>query len=165
MKNKYEEKMKQLGAYYVRDGDPGRLDPSEIKSIEHQIGFRLPDDYAHFLADYGGYAFESYVEFPYLQSYPGGERGMFNVFFGIMPGSSYDLTGNLRTYQGRISSDLLPIGNDPGGNIICLSIVGDDRGAVYFWDHEEEASEGSNAYLIARSFDEFINSLESVEEE
>ena len=164
--NKYEEKMRQLGAYYVGEGQLRRLTQADIQPVEQQLACDLPDDYAEFLADYGCHAFDRYVEFPLKEEYPEGDRGTMNVFFGVMPGSTYDLFYNRRTYKGRIPDILLPIANDIATNIICLSVAGEEKGAVYLWDREEEEDVGegaepgfSNVYLIAESFDEFINSL------
>jgi hypothetical protein len=63
-----------------------------------------------------------------------------------------------------VPAGFLPLAVDPGGNLICLVISGTNTGKVYFWDHEEEVEEGqqpgySNVYLIANSFNEFLNSL------
>lgn len=60
---------------------------------------------------------------------------------------------------------LLPIGHDSLGNLICLGVVGDDAGTVYFWDHEAEADEDEpptwdNLSVIQPSFSAFLKSLE-----
>jgi hypothetical protein len=34
---------------------------------------------------------------------------------------------------------MLPIAHAEGGNLVCLSLGDHDPGAVFFWDHEEEA--------------------------
>ena len=55
-----------------------------------------------------------------------------------------------------------------------ISSKGEDKGKVYFWDSveeedvDEEAGEEpgySNVYLLANSFQEFINSLEKIEDD
>ena len=66
--------------------------------------------------------------------------------------------------QVRMPEELVPIAHDPGGNQICIAVAGPKTGAVYFWDHEEEADDDEtpgydNVYLIANSFNEFLNSL------
>jgi hypothetical protein len=65
--------------------------------------------------------------------------------------------------QGRIPKKLFPIANDPFGNLICVSLTGEDCGAVYFWDHEnepdDEDTEFRNIHLIADSWEEFIDGL------
>ncbi|MCX7570161.1 SMI1/KNR4 family protein [Tumebacillus sp. DT12] len=61
----------------------------------------------------------------------------------------------------RILPHLVPIANDPFGNLICLSVAGEDLGKVYFWDHEIEPKTAGyeNMSLIADSFTEFLNKL------
>ncbi|MGL5833923.1 MAG: SMI1/KNR4 family protein [Waterburya sp.] len=164
--SKYQEKMNNLGYYIVKD--QYNLPTQEnIEQLEKQLGFELPSNYKDFLSFYGLSAFEEYVYFPFQESYPKDDKGLFSVFFGIYSDDSYDLIDNYYSYQGRMSSNLLPIANDPGGNIICMSINTDDKENIYFWDHEDEIVvekgakiDNSNLYLIANSFDEFINSLE-----
>lgn len=72
----------------------------------------------------------------------------------------------LSWYKERMPDHLIPIAFDPFGNLVCLSIRRNDRGAVYFWDHEGEAlvvgakqPYYGNLSLVADSFNEFLNSL------
>ena len=95
--------------------------------------------------------------------------------YGVVPGSTLDDLSILYSdYRGRIHSDLLPIGEDPGGNIICLGLKSKRRGKVYFWDHEREEMPPddappdwepgySNVSFVANSFDEFFFSLKPQE--
>jgi hypothetical protein len=48
--------------------------------------------------------------------------------------------------------------------LVCMAIDGPKRGAVYFWDHENEADNDEipsnrNVHLIADAFGEFLDSL------
>ena len=63
-----------------------------------------------------------------------------------------------REYKGIVPEGMLPIGNDQGGNIILLRTDGNKRGSIYFLDHEKPV------FLIADSFEEFINGLKSEDE-
>ncbi len=144
----------------------------DIQTVEEQVGHNFPSSYKDFLATYGGFGFENYVDFPFLDPYPGDDRGLITIFFEVMSGDTYDLMNNYRSYRSRMPSGFLPIASDPGGNVICLSLREDDQGCVYFWDHEDEemTSEGeepgrSNVYLLGKSFDDFISSLEVSEDE
>ena len=167
--NKYQTKIESFEYYFVEKGVCQSTDDEQFKKVEEQIGVTLPADYASFLVEYGGTTLDGgdeYVAFPYLEEYPRGKIGLLNVFFGIIPGNGYDIVDNYLAYKGRMPFNLLPIANDPGGNVICLAIYGEDEGKVYFWDHEEEdvVDEGiepsrDNLYLVAHSFEEFINSL------
>jgi hypothetical protein len=60
-----------------------------------------------------------------------------------------------------MASDLLPIGSDGSGNVICMALSGSDEGSVYFWNWYEETAPPSydNLYLVAESFDRFLARL------
>lgn len=63
----------------------------------------------------------------------------------------------------EIDPEYLPIGEDDSGNVVCLKVRGDDRGAVYFWTHD--AFEGTDPFKrLADSFDEFFEALRPIEE-
>lgn len=67
--------------------------------------------------------------------------------------------------EARVPDPMVPIAHDPGGNLVCISVTGEDAGKVYFCDHEGEYANGqrnrteSNVHLVADSFTEFITSL------
>jgi len=136
-----------------------------VQRVTQETGVELPSEYLQVVLEYGcWYTPLGYTRFRFKHPVQGREDGILNVFFGIMPGHSYDVAKNFKTYRGRVRSGLLPIANDPGGNIICLSTRGGDRGSVYLWDHEQETPgrvpSDANLYLIADSFEDFINRLE-----
>ncbi|RYF36106.1 MAG: SMI1/KNR4 family protein, partial [Cytophagaceae bacterium] len=54
--------------------------------------------------------------------------------------------------------ELLGIGDDPGGNSICIAFKGLRPGAIFYW--RENGWQGEqNLYLIADSFDDFVGLL------
>src|SRR6266446_530172 len=118
--NKYKEKMEALQGYSVKESEDKSLGKEDIESIQRRLNCTLPDDYVDFLVDYGCFAFKYYVGFPILDPRSLRKRGLLNVFFGFLPNDPYDLIHNHETYKGRMPSDLIPIANDPGGNILCL---------------------------------------------
>jgi hypothetical protein len=54
---------------------------------------------------------------------------------------------------------LLVIGDDGGGNWICLDVRGPDRGKVFFIDHEHSPGERGRVTRLADSFDAFMRGL------
>jgi hypothetical protein len=88
--------------------------------------------------------------------------GVTQVFFGIDdPEESCNLDWNMDVFNGRLPANLLAIACDDGGDLICLSLFGDDAGSVLFWDFYNEPAEPSyvNVYRIAESFAAFIEGL------
>ena len=92
---------------------------------------------------------------------------MVRYFFGITDESDKSLLYKYETYSlaNRLPKNILPIACDPGGNIVAMSIDGDDYGSVYFWDHEQEGlSEESSSYSsllkVTNSFKDFTSILE-----
>ncbi len=142
------------------------INEQNLNEVERQLGIELPDDYRNFLLSHNGGS-------PKLNIFPIagdiiGNRGMLNRFLCIQEGDDDDMRVYVQTYQDRVPLNLLPIAYDPGGNLICLSVDGLDKGKVYFWTHEEECEEGespsyNNIYFVANSFNDLINSLTDLE--
>ena len=63
--------------------------------------------------------------------------------------------------EGTLSKKILPIADDPGGNVICLSLDKKDYGTVYFANHEYEDIETGYLFMskIASNFTEFLNHM------
>jgi cell wall assembly regulator SMI1 len=164
--SKYKEKMELLQCRDVLKGMYKRPKIEDIRQIEAEIGLTLPPDYVDFLTHYGGFAPGLYAVFSFQRLNAVYDESMADVFYGVLPGNGYDLIGSYREYKGRMPHNLIPIASDPGPGEICLSVDGEDKGAVYYWDRylEEDVEENvepgySNVYLIAKSFDDFIHSL------
>ncbi len=144
-----------------RMDESGRqLSHDDIRWIESRMGIRLPGEYIAFLLRHNGGR-------PIPNAYPieGLENNPFGVvrtFFGIDdPIESCNLDWTYDVVRGRIPANLLPIACDDGGDLICLSLFGEDAGAVLFWDRHTEPSTPSyaNVYKIADSFAEFLDGI------
>jgi hypothetical protein len=87
------------------------------------------------------------------------------MFFPLSIENEINLEEKFRSYNlvQVVPSNLLPIGIDPVGSLICLSIDGNDRGSVYHCDMDyfEEDNELREEYirLISKSFSGFLDSL------
>jgi len=176
------QKIEDLGGI-GSDGDFGdvrRVTIEDVRRVEQHIGHTLPAEYGDFLLTYGSgwFGFKKAVVFP-LQHWADG-LGTIDSFWGAVPHESrsqYDLIANHDSWvtgpKREVPANLLPIASDAAGNLICLSVAGEDTGAVLLWDHEEvvwvSPEPGyENVCLIAPSFSAFINLLqvdETVEDE
>jgi hypothetical protein len=145
-----------------------RITTSEIKQIEYLLQLSFPDQYIKHLLKYnGGKCNPSIFSFEEDGSLT---QSRIHYFFAIDEGKN-SLMLNIEIFkieEKRLPIHILPIADDPFGNLICISCGEKDYGFIYFWDHENEVdynnsddNDYSNLYLITKSLDEFMNSLES----
>lgn len=135
---------------------------SEIIDLENQLAVSLPPDYTAFLREYNG-GFPQPNVFT-IKGFSLDNRGVLAFFFGVEQGEPLDLADNKSIFRNRVPPELLPVGADVFGNLICLAVSGPNRGKVYWWFHEEEADEGEpptydNIYFVADSFSDLLNNL------
>ncbi len=135
---------------------------NEIDQAATRLGIKLPADYRSFLLNQNG-GKPSPNEFQMQISSPN-NKGILTRLFGICKDDRYDLESVAKRYQGRVPKYLLAIGQDPGGNLICLAVSGVNANKIFFWEHEEEAEEGEpptekNLTLIANNFASFVAQL------
>ena len=127
----------------------------EIRHFEKLIGERLPSAYREFLlGENGGRPERISLVF---ETEDGVSESVVNYLYTLNDDSAYSLAEKTEVFEDRIPSTMIPIASDPFGNQFLMKL-GDERGAIYFWDHELENEEGdqdSNVYLIANSFSEF----------
>lgn len=137
----------------------GYITNSELEEFEHGLTVKLPEDYRIFLLSYNAAKPKPAAYFINEQQ---GDN-LVRDLLGLCDKDWYSLRDHLEVYNGRIPSNFLPIATDYFSNLVCLSISGEDRGKVYFWDHDWEVVDGepdySNVHLIAESFTVFLESL------
>jgi len=150
----------------IRILDSGKqLTGNKINRTEKHLGRPIPPAYRTFLLKHnGGHPDPS--DFRMAGVHRGTTQiGTVRWFLGInVPEETFNLEYVLEIFHDRVPTNLFPFALDPGGNLICIGAGGDEAGKVYFWDHEREAAEGEpptdqNLYLIADSFDDFLNKL------
>ena len=144
----------------------GPLNEDFLKTLEMYLDINFPSEYRFFLRDFnGGKTGNRGFSMKNDQK----NRSALDRLFGFVPNKYNNILLYLKNYKDRIPQNTFPIGYDPFGNLILISVKNKDRGKIYFWDHEMEADEGetpdcSNLTLIADSFDEFIEGLDSSNE-
>lgn len=183
--NRYYQRVKNLNGEAVDAGFGWplvHLSESKLLEVERFIGNSLPSDYREFLRDFGGLSFIHDVGFRAKGSKKGG--GV-ELFYGVDPENFSE--GLVEEYiQWRDSfvrwpvefvpaiklirpmedgieeiawpPELLPIAMDSGNNQVCLAIAGLSTGAVFRWINAPSLG-GQNFYLIADTFDDFMQSL------
>ena len=141
--------------------DAGRpLSDTDIVALEKKLGVNLPEAYKTFLKQNNGGRPDPKF-FPIL-GFENNLVGQVLDFFGIDdPVKSCSLDWNYNIMRGRMPDNLFPIACEDGGSLICLSLSGPDKGAVYYWDYYGEAQPPSydNVYQIAGTFEGFLDSI------
>jgi hypothetical protein len=143
-----------------------QLVPEQIEVVEKFVGLSFPKEYKEHLLRYNGGRCSPSV-FTFVEN---GEETTSAVdwFLAIYDGKYDNLVSYINIYkkdEERLPIRMLPIANDAGGNLVCISCSGADEGKVFFWDHEKEDLPGilndeyANMYFIANSFTQFLNEL------
>lgn len=175
-----------MARFRVRQLRGGPLSEDLVRSVENQLGYRLPEQYRDFLIKYNLYLIRGGAWFPDPER-PGKPGGKVEFFFGINPqdpDDSYNLLnvrGNLREgllqrgqwveadaamlelakrmSRPRIPDNILPIAQASGCKI-CISLDGPNIGKIYISDPDsQEENPYKNLSLIADDFYSFMNSL------
>ncbi len=131
--------------------------PDQIAIAERELRVTLPAGYREFLERHnGGYLVGASF------------AGEFTVERFFSAGKSLveeleDLVSVRATYSGPRSDHalpefLLPIGADPFGNLVCVSVSEGEAGTVYFWNHE--IADPNDAYRsLGVDFGRFVECL------
>ena len=143
----------QLGARLL--GEKAADLDSALKSVERMLP--ASDRYREMLMAFGGAVvfdkgakFTSDVRSP-LNHKDG--RQSLEVLYGLGSGK-HSIEYQAARYENELPTSFVPIGEAPGGNLICV----DNGGIVYLWDHESHPDEG--LWRVSSSLDAFIGRLE-----
>lgn len=131
-----------------------------IERFEKRRGLTLPPLYRAFLqTTNGGHAKESVVfSVPEV-----GQRVMLGLMYGLADdeedhrGIDFWISEN----EDDLPPELLPIGENPGGAFLLLTVAGPHMEEVRFWDSHGffPTIEGRNVYPVAPDIDAFLASL------
>jgi hypothetical protein len=153
----------KVRAFEIEGLELPKITEDYLLSVEKAARAALPDDYKDFLRFVGEAA--SWMGPTFVAE--DGEESFIEISYGVDPEGGYDLLANLDSYQGRVPVTMLPVGRDAFSNLICVGLIGDDRGKVFFWNHENENIDGppwrENVHKIADSFTEFMEKLKAEE--
>lgn len=165
--NSYEPRMRELKGMllgYKQGEKPVRVSEEEIANAERQLGASLPADYREFVRDFGMFYF-LIVTFPLPANSEGWESGSVGSFNGIFSDPnkmSFDLLTVYNSMFGGIDAwpeNFIPIAVGNGTSSVAMSFKGEDKGCVY------DFVEFTYFFLVAESFDEFMQLLENHDDE
>lgn len=140
----------------------GSLSEERLKAFEDAIGIVLPMDYREFLKQTNGGR-------PVPNGFwivEGRDGSQVYQFYGLHDGLRwFSIDGYIGEDRHGIPQGLLPIGDDGVGNILCIGISEDLKGAIYFVDHEIHPSGHPDSWKgitsVGESFSEFLAGLQS----
>ena len=136
----------------------------QLQAWEKEIGYKLPAAYAEFLLENnGGKPQRDFFQVPGWKH----QQSLITEFESMVPdGGGFGLKQIYDIKADIFPAGFIPIGSDPGGNLILMSLSGDTLGSIYFWDHEEapddrleRLADYTNIYFMAASFEDFVNNL------
>lgn len=179
MGNKYIDQIEnKLNALNIKKQEFTSLSSREnqVKKLEKMYDIYIPKDYKEFLLNYEETFFENEVTYKTIETSPWTTKEgtqVFEGFYGVS--SENNLSDQIKGYLNRMPDCMIPIGESPGGNIICIGVKESVIGKVYFWNHENEreakimagievASDDINSYwknihLVSESFLGFLSGL------
>ena len=149
-----------------------KLNAEDIAEFENEVGIKFPEDYKRFMLKSNGGTPEEEWLYDFFDEVTEAENtSVIREFFSLFSDEAVKMS-NLKkiyktmTYEEMIPNDMLPIADDPGGNVIGISLNKDDYGYVYFINHEYDDLD--TGYLvkskIAESLTEFLDALYLSEE-
>jgi hypothetical protein len=137
-----------------------------LAEFEARLGVSLPNGYRAFLRERNG----GYLEDNFL---PPDADASARYLYSAGP-NQHEHIGDLESalhslylpdvdVDYRLRTGMLPIGEDDGGNQVCLKVAGEDRGSVWFWTHDAFANIDPFE-RVADSFEEFFERLRPIDE-
>ena len=128
---------------------------TEVDAFEKKYNISLPPAYRRFLIETNGGRPERDAF-----SVPGFTESSIQVFLGLNdPITSCNLDWCREVYSDRLPEHIMPIATTGLADIVCMSIGQDTAGAVYYWDGVHISPTYGELYLVANSFEEFLERL------
>ncbi len=148
----------------IKNANPyGILTEERLIDFEKRLGTSLPSDYRNFVLQYNGGVPEP-AGFWVKENSFGDEV---YLFYGLHNGPMwFSIDFSIGDEQYGIPKGLIAIGEDGGGNFICLGIEEGNKGDIFFLDHEIHPYDNPNSLdgitKLANSFSEFISNFREI---
>ena len=131
----------------------GSAEPQHLEGAEVLLGIAFPASYKALMREFSGA--DGDAEFPV----PGSEHPMgIGHWLSLSPWSELSIWTCLATWsEHELPSRLIPVGEDGGGNLICLDYRRSPDPTVTLWFHELNGEDA--LWEITANFDAFLRSL------
>ncbi len=131
----------------------------QVRGAELIFGVRFPAEYRSILLRFGG----SHGDVDISVDDKSSDSCSLGVLFSVVPGSAENLFAEMSTWNERgLSSKLIPVGADGGGNHLCLDFRKNAEPTVVFLWHDLD---GEDAVMpVASTFKELLGRLSLPEE-
>ena len=149
-----------------------KVDDKFISSFEQELNINLPEEYKAFMIKNNGGMPEDDVVFDYYDNVTESQkRAVIQEFYIMYSENNFEVDNIRNICEGfwkdkAIPVSMFPIGADPAGNIICISLLPNEYGKIYFYNHEYENVD--TGYMmeskVADSFDAFLGLLYVIED-
>ena len=122
-----------------------------IEAAGRAAGFPLPPDFVDFCVRHGTGAFDRSVMLPLPAGSALGPEFRVDVLFAIGGDTDRDALALIAgPYEDRLPAGAVPVGTDPGGNLLLLGCG--PLAGIFAWDHE-------HGELAAGEFDRRVDDL------
>lgn len=119
-----------------------------IKKVEAELKIKFPRDFVAIIKQYdGGYPIPNVITVE-------GQEEVLNNLVSFIEGDVSFILEIISDTEYFSASNLVPIAEDPFGNLFCYSF-GEDTCEIVFWDHEEGVA---NKY-VCDNFEELLAML------
>lgn len=137
---------------------------AQIQRFERRTGLSLPPLYKNYLLKVNGGEPAAYCGFllPTI-----GEPVMLGALYGISDKrrDALTLSDALADYEDDLPSGFLPIGEDPGGNLLLVAIGEKEADEIYYWDRDGsyKSETDERVIYVAPDIDSFLSLLRNIE--
>lgn len=138
----------------------GPISRDDLEQFEVTSGLSIPENYRKFLLETnGGIPEPDAFLIPNCET-----KAIVGLLYGLQTEPpSFDIAHQLLSLRDRLPEGCIPIGEDPGGNLLLLGTLDAERGKIFFWDRDyflDTSNDEGNTYEIADGIFEFLESLQ-----
>ena len=126
-----------------------------IEEVERHFGIKFPKDFIEcVLENDGGYPSHNVF-------FLNGREESINNLLSIENNKYKGMVNTAQSVLDRLNENIVPFGEDAGGNLICFDYRYGTSPSIVFWDHEKAFMEADDAVIkIAETFTQFLDCLQ-----